>query len=370
MCYLYFMKLSTIIQRLEQWAPPSYQESYDNSKLLTGNANMDVTGVLVSLDCVESVVDEAIEKKCNLIMAHHPIIFGGLKSLTGRNYVERTVIKAIKHDIAIYAIHTNLDNVHTGVNCKIADLIGLENTRILSPVSGKLMRLEVVCPTGSAEHIRKALFGIGVGDVGNYEHAWFGVEGKSGYTPKSAANPTTGKIGEHAIHTEVKLGFTFPTHLQFAVLSTLKKSHPYEEFDYQLMPLSNIHQQVGSGMIGELSVPESADEFLARIKKVFHCGIIKHTAIHKAQILRVAVCGGAGFFLLKTAMAQGADIFITSDVKYHEFFDAEDRIILADIGHYESEQFTKELIRDYLSNQFEELNITCCETGTNPVRYM
>ena len=368
--YLYLMKLSTIIHHLEQWAPPAYQESYDNSRLLTGNFHMEVTGVLVSLDCVESVVDEAIEQGCNIIVAHHPIIFGGLKSLTGKNYVERTVIKAIKHDIAIYAIHTNLDNMHTGVNRKITDLIGLKDVKVLAPSAHKLMKLEVVSPQEAVENIREALFAIGMGSIGNYENAWFGTEGTSGFTPKADANPTSGKIGEHSMHTEVKLEFTFPSYLQFNVLSALEKAHPYEEFDHKLIALENVNQQIGSGMIGKLNQPEKTEDFLRRIKSIFQCGVIKYTAPIKESISNVAVCGGAGFFLLKNAISQGADIYVTSDVKYHEFFDAENKIVLADIGHYESEQFTKDLIKDKLSAQFPELKIVLGSVNTNPVNYI
>jgi dinuclear metal center YbgI/SA1388 family protein len=364
------MKLSTIIHHLEQWAPPAYQESYDNSRLLTGDSNMEITGILVSLDCVESVVDEAVEKNCNVIVAHHPIIFGGLKSLTGKNYVERTVIKAIKNDIAIYAIHTNLDNVHTGVNRKIANLIGLDDVKILAPSFHKLMKLEVIAPKEALENIRGALFEIGVGNIGNYENGWFGTEGISGYIPKATAGPTSGKMGEASTNLEMKLEFTFPSYLQFNVLAALKKIHPYEEFDHKFISLENVNQEVGSGMIGTLSQPEKTEDFLRRIKSVFDCGVIKYTAPVKESVSSVAVCGGAGFFLLKNAISQGADIYITSDVKYHEFFDAENKIVLADIGHYESEQFTKDLIKDNLSVQFPGLKIIVGAVNTNPVSYL
>lgn len=368
--YLYRMKLRAIIHHLEQWAPPAYQESYDNSRLLTGNADMEVTGILVSLDCVESVVDEAVANKCNVVVAHHPIIFGGLKSLTGRTYVERTVIKAIKNDVAIYAIHTNLDNVTTGVNKKITDLIGLQDVRILSPVAGKLTMLQVVCPHTHAEALRQAVFNAGGGQVGKYGSAWFGSEGTSGYTPKADAQPTLGNVGEAVSHEETKLEFTFPAYLQHAVMAAVKKVHPYEEFDHKLVMLANTHQEVGSGMIGRLPGPENVADFLRRIKTVFNCGTVKHTHPHKPQISTVAVCGGAGFFLLPQAIAQGADIYITADVKYHEFFDADGKIILVDIGHYESEQFTKDLIAEKLKAEFPDLKINLCTVNTNPVSYI
>lgn len=364
------MKLGTIIRHLEQWAPPAYQESYDNSRLLTGNPDMEVTGVLVSLDCLESVVAEAVARGCNVVVAHHPIIFGGLKSLTGRTYVERTVIQAIKNDVAIYALHTNLDNVATGVNKKIADLIGLEKTRILAPVSGKLTRLDVVCPNEAAQAVRHAAFDAGAGHVGNYKNGWFGTEGTSGFTAQEGARPHTGQIGEAVTQREVQLSFTFPTYLQSAVLGAVRKTHPYEEFDHKLTLLANTHQEVGSGMIGQLAKLENTDEFLRRIKSTFHCGIVKHTTLVKPEIQTVALCGGAGFFLLPQAIGQGADVYLTSDVKYHEFFDADGKIVLADIGHYESEQFTKELIADSLKKVFTELTVTPCSVNTNPVNYL
>lgn len=364
------MKLGTVIRRLEQWAPPAYQESYDNSRLLTGNPDMEVTGILVSLDCTESVVAEAVAQGCNVVMAHHPIIFGGLKSLTGRTYVERTVIQAIKHDVAVYALHTNLDNVSTGVNRKIADLIGLEQTRILSPVAGKLMRLEIVCPDTATEAVREAAFAAGAGNLGRYEKAWFGLQGTSGFTAKAGANPSQGQIGEAVSETQTLLSFTFPAYLQSTVLSAIRQVHPYEEFDYRLTALANVNQEVGSGMIGRLPQAENTEDFLRRIKTIFRCGAIKHTAVHKPQIETVALCGGAGFFLLPQAVGQGADVYLTSDVKYHEFFDADGKIVLADIGHYESEQFTKELIADFLKKAFTELPVTVSGINTNPVNYL
>lgn len=370
--YLYKMKLSAVIQKLEQWAPPTYQESYDNSCLLVGNPDMEVKGVLVSLDCIESVIDEAIDKGCNVVIAHHPIVFGGLKSFTGRNYVERTVIKAIKNEVAIYAIHTNLDNVSTGVNKKISDLIGLKNQQILRPSAKTLYKLEVICPTESTELLREALFSKGAGAVGKYKDGWFGVNGSSGYTPQSGSNPATGKIHEHSVNQETKLEFTIPSHAKGTVMGALYKHHPYEEFDHKLIPLENINQTVGSGMIGELEKEENLLDFLKRIKNTFACGTIKYTHPHKNTVKKVALCGGSGFFLLKDAMTQGADVYITSDVKYHDFFDAENRIVLADIGHYESEQFTKDLIADFLKETTPELDgdINISESVTNPVLYL
>lgn len=364
------MKLKTLIRELENWAPPAYQEAYDNSRLLTGHSEMEITGVLISLDCIESVVDEALANNCNVIVAHHPILFSGIKSLTGKNYVERTLIKAIKNDVAIYAIHTNLDNVISGVNHKIAEKIGLKNTKILAPATGKLMKLETACPEEAVEPIKQAVFEAGGGNIGNYADGWFGVQGTAGFKPKAGANPSIGSIDHYMSKPEMKLEFVFPSHLQQGILQALKKVHPYEEFDYKIIRLENTNQEVGAGLVGDLSMPENTDDFLRRIKAVFGCGVIKYAGKKPSKINKVALCGGAGFFLLHAALSAGADVYITADVKYHEFFDAENRILLADIGHYESEQFTKELIADKLSAALGDLTLLVSNTDTNPVNYL
>lgn len=364
------MKLKKIIAALEAWAPSAYQENYDNSCLLTGDPEMMVSGILVCLDCTEDIIKEAVRKKCNLVVAHHPIIFSGLKSLTGKNYVERTIIAAIKKGIAIYALHTNLDNVHTGVNAKIASLLGLKDSQILRPMTGRLMKLEVACPEEAVEPIKQAVFEAGAGSIGNYSEGWFGVKGTAGFRPKAGARPAIGNINEYMSKAEMKLEFSFPDHLRHGILRALEKVHPYEEFDYKFIRMENRYQETGSGMIGSLARPVKSADFLRRVKKIFKTGVIRHTAICKTHIQKVAVCGGAGFFLLDDAIKQGADIFITGDVKYHDFFDADGRIILADIGHYESEQFTRELISEKLAGQFPGLNTIVCSTVTNPVKYL
>lgn len=364
------MKLGTVIRHLEQWAPPAYQESYDNSRLLTGNPEMEITGILVSLDATENIIEEALAKRCNVVVCHHPVIFGGLKSLTGKNYVERTVIRAVKNDVAIYAIHTNLDNVAAGVNKKIADLVGLTDTRILSPVTGKLMQLEIVVPHENAEAVRRAAFDAGAGSLGAYREGWFGSEGVSGFTPEAGSRPVHGEAGRAERLSQTKLEFTFPSYRQTAVWAAVKSVHPYREPDHRFTALANADQNVGAGMIGRLPTPEPTEDFLKRIKQVFGCGTVKYTAPVGDTVSTVALCGGAGFFLLPQAVSQGADVYLTSDVKYHEFFDADGRIVLADIGHYESEQFTRDLIAGKLAAGFPELAVAVCDTVTNPVHYL
>ena len=365
------MKIKEIISQLERWAPPVYQESYDNSGLIVGDQSIDCSGVLITLDTIESVIDEAIELGCNMIVSHHPIVFSGIKKITGKNYVERTVLKAIKNDIAIYAIHTNLDNVHTGVNKKIADLIGLGNTKILLPKSATLRKLTTYAPVNAAEEVKNALFEAGAGSIGNYEECSFSSSGMGTFKPGDSSNPTIGKAGGYRETVEeLKLEFLIPANLTEQLLSALINAHPYEEVSYFLTELVNQNQEVGTGMIGELPQPVETLNFLAQLKKTMQINCIRHTDVCKKEIKKVAVCGGAGGFLLNRAKSAGADIFITADYKYHEFFDADGQIIIADIGHYESEAFTKQLIYDFLIEKLTNIALHSSKVNTNPIKYL
>ncbi len=330
------IKVKDIITSLEQTAPLAYQESYDNAGLLTGNPGWDLTGVLVSLDCTEDVVEEAVSRKCNMIVAHHPIIFSGIKKLTGKNYVERTVIKAIKNDIAIYAIHTNLDNVHNGVNKKIADKLGLKNTRVLLPKPSVVKKLVTYVPTASLDTVRNAVFEAGAGEIGNYDQCGFIAEGTGSFRAGEQATPYVGKKNEVHQEPETKFETIFPSHLQSQVISALIHAHPYEEPAYDIYALENLHSRVGSGMVGELENALSPAAFLGLLKRTMSPGCIRYTETSEKLIKKVAVCGGAGSFLLKNAIAGGAQAFVTADFKYHEFFDAEKRLMIADIGHLSS----------------------------------
>lgn len=364
------VKIKDVTDYLESIAPRSYQESYDNSGLITGHASWEVKGILVTLDCVESIVDEAIVKGCNLIVAHHPIVFRGLKKLNGNGYVERTVIKAIKHDIAIYAVHTNLDNVYTGVNRKICEKIGLTSIKILAPKKETLGKLVTFIPTENAENVLAALHQAGAGQIGNYKNCSFRLEGTGSFMPTDEANPHIGQLNKQEYVNEVRAEVIFPLHLEGKILAALRKAHPYEEVAYYLSTLLNENQEVGSGMIGELAIPAEPLDFLQGLKVSMDLQMIRHTNINHGPIRKVAVCGGAGSFLLPQAIQAGADIFVTADFKYHEFFDADGRIIIADIGHYESEVFTKELLQDVLSKKFSTFAIIFSETATNPISYL
>lgn len=362
--------IKAVTDYLESIAPRAYQESYDNAGLITGQANTPVTGIVVSLDCTEAVVDEAIALGANLIVAHHPIVFKGLKKLNGSNYVERTVIKAIKHDIALYAIHTNLDNVLTGVNKKICDQIGLINTRILLPKKDTLSKLVVFIPQENTDTVLTALHEAGAGQIGQYKNCSFRVAGTGTFKPVAGANPHIGQVDQQTYVTETRAEVIFPAHREGAVLEALRRSHPYEEVAYYVTPLVNENQEVGSGMIGELPSPQEPLAFLKGLKQHMALSVIRHTPLLDRKVLKIAVCGGSGSFLLPHAIRAGADVFVTADFKYHEFFDADGRIIIADIGHYESEVFTKELIYEELTKRFTTFAINFSKTVTNPISYL
>ncbi len=363
------MKISEITDYLESIAPLSSQESYDNCGFITGNKNWDLKKTLISLDCTEAVVEEAIREGCNLIIAHHPIVFSGLKKITGKNYVERTLIKAIKNDIAIYAIHTNLDNYQNGVNKRIADLLNINNPKVLSPKKNTLQKLITFVPIDKADQVRNALFAAGAGNIGNYSEVSFNAKGTGTYIGNENSNPAYGTKGELNQEPEVKIEVLVSSHTSSSVVKALINAHPYEEVAYDIFKLENKNDSEGSGMFGELSKPMQIEDFLAEIKTTFKCGVIRHTDLVNQQIKRVAWCGGSGSFLLPAAKSVKADIFITGDFKYHEFFDAENEIIIADIGHYESEQFTIELIADLITKKIPTFAPCLSRINTNPVKY-
>ena len=363
------MKITEVIFFLESLAHPSLQENYDNVGLLTGDAGWECTGIICSLDATEDVVKEAIEKKCNLIVAHHPIIFGGLKKINGKNYVERTVIRAIKNDIAIYAIHTNLDNVIDGVNGRMAQLLGLQNISILSPKQNTLKKLFTFVPVDKAEQVRNAIFSAGGGYIGNYSECSFNAEGEGTFKAGPGTNPYVGEMGNRHSEKEIKVEVILPAFLENKIVTSMKAAHPYEEAAYDVVDLSNANLTTGSGVIGELGEKAEEKIFLSRLKDVFQLPMIRHTPLSGRPIRKVAVCGGAGSFLISKALAAGADAFVTADMKYHEFFDANDRMLIADIGHYESEQFTISLLQEILERKFPTFAVLKTEVETNPVKY-
>ncbi|MDQ2720946.1 MAG: Nif3-like dinuclear metal center hexameric protein [Bacteroidota bacterium] len=363
------MQIIEIINFLESIAPPGLQESYDNTGLLIGSAGQECTGIIISLDVTEAVIEESLKKKCNLIVAHHPIIFKGLKKLNGKNYIERTVISAIKNDIAVYAIHTNLDNIVQGVNKKLAEKLNLQNCKVLLPKEGTLKKLVTFSPKENAEKVQNGLFKAGAGAVGKYSECSFNLDGRGTFKANEGARPFIGKIGERHTEEETRIEVFFPEYFQNEIIRSLKEVHPYEEVAYDIYSIDNNRDDIGSGLIGELSQSISEDELLKQLKLSFGLSVIKHTNFLQKKILKIALCGGAGFFLLPNAIAAGAQAYITSDIKYHDFFDADSTILLADIGHYESEQFTIDLLAEFLQQKFPNFAVLKTEIITNPVQY-
>jgi dinuclear metal center YbgI/SA1388 family protein len=363
------MTIKELTDYLEKIAPLSYQEDYDNCGLIIGDSNAEITNVLVSLDVTLEVIEEAIAKKCNLIIAHHPLIFKGLKKLNGKNFIEKSVIKAIKNDIAIYAIHTNLDNVTNGVNFKIAEKLNLQNVSILKPKSDTLMKLTVFCPKDNTPKLQDAFYAAGAGEIGNYSNCSFKSSGIGSFKPNAAATPVIGKNNKYEEVEENRIEVVFPAYLEGKMLDTLRKNHMYEEVAYYLHKIENQNQGVGSGAIGFLPHTMSKADFLAYLKKSMELNVIRFTETKTEKIKKVAVCGGVGSFLLADAKKQGADAFVTADYKYHEFFDAENQIMIADIGHFESEVYTKDLIVEIISKKFTNFASYLSEIDTNPIKY-
>jgi dinuclear metal center YbgI/SA1388 family protein len=364
------MKASEIISILESFAPPVYQESYDNSGLQVGDPATEVNGILLTLDITEEVVAEASRRGCNMIVAHHPVIFGGLKRLSGRSYVERVVMQAIKKDIVLYAAHTNLDNARAGVNAVIAETLGLQKTSILQMMTTTLRKLYTFAPQDAADKVRDALFAAGAGDIGKYRECSFNTPGTGTFKPDADANPAIGAAGGPREHVdEVKIEVLVQQHKEARILKALFDAHPYEEVAFEFIHLHNANQELGAGMVGILPEPLAETEFLRLLKDRMNTACIRHTALREKPIRKVAICGGSGSFLLKDALMAGADAFVTADYKYHQFFDAEGRILIADIGHWESEQFTPRLLQRILGEKLPNFALLLSETKTNPVNY-
>ena len=362
------MQIREICEYIEAWAPLAWQESYDNSGLLVGDRSAEVKGVLISLDCTEEVVEEAIKKGCNLIISHHPIIFTGLKRITGANYVERTVIKAIQNNVCLYSCHTNLDHSPKGVSYQLAQKLGITG-QVLKPMRDALKALQYYVPAAHEQVLRDALHAAGAGNIGEYSSCSFTQEGLGRFQPSTEANPHTGEANVLSEVQEVKVEMIFPAHLESSILKVLKAAHPYEEVAYSIYSLDNAWQEVGAGFVGSLEKPLAPTEFLAFVKKRLGLQALKHTALPAGPVSKVAVCGGAGSFLIKEALKNQCDAYITSDIKYHEFFDAENQCLLIDVGHYESEVMIIDAIHEYLSKKFSTFAVLLqkSEVNTNPV---
>jgi dinuclear metal center YbgI/SA1388 family protein len=363
------MKLKEITDCIEKVAPLAFQEEYDNSGLLIGSPELEVQKVLITVDVTEEIMDEAMVKGCNMVISHHPVIFKGLKRLTGAHFSERIAMNAIKNGIAIYATHTNLDNAYDGLNKYLITKMGVKNPSILNPVKGLLCKLVTFCPPEFADKVRQSLFNAGGGTIGNYDFCSYNLQGQGTFRALDNANPFVGEKNKIHFENETRIEVIFPSYLERQLVNALLDSHPYEEVAYDIYPLNNTYPKMGAGMIGELESEEDERIFLQKIKDLLNLPFIRHSGWLNAKIKKVAVCGGSGAFLLPVARKAGADIFLTGDIKYHDFFEAQNEIILADIGHYESERFSKELIYSILKEKFPNFAFLLAESDSNPVKY-
>ncbi|MFB6343265.1 Nif3-like dinuclear metal center hexameric protein [Saccharicrinis sp. FJH62] len=364
------IKVREITEVLEAFAPLALQESYDNAGLLVGDPDMNVRGVLVTLDVTSEVLEEAMQHKLNMIVAHHPFIFSGLKKINGKNDIEKCLITAIKNDIAIYASHTNTDAAVNGLNQKFCDLLQLKNCRTLSPMNDALVKLVTFVPSDHAEKVRQAIFDAGAGHIGNYDCCSYNLEGEGTFRALEGANPFVGEKDQLHVEKEVRIETVLPAFMQHKVVAAMIRSHPYEEVAYDVFPLKNTWNGAGIGMIGELNEPLPASDFFNVLKKTLNVSVVRHTTFLDGPVQKIAVCGGAGSFLISDAIRAKADVFITGEIKYHDFFKAENRIILADIGHFESEQFVKEVFGELLQKNFSKFAVRLSEVNTNPIKYL
>ena len=364
------MTVQDIAKILEELAPLPHAEGFDNVGLLVGNPNMPVKGILVTLDTLENVVDEAIEKKHNLIVSFHPIIFSGLKKLTGRTYVERVVIKAIANNIAIYSMHTALDNSPMGVNAKICEVLGIQNPKILIPKTGSIRKLTTYAPLEDAEKVKSALFKAGAGEIGKYSNCSFSTEGVGSFKAGTSASPSVGEVGELHLEKEVQINVIYSFEKESHLLKALFAAHPYEEVAYEIVALETTNQDLGMGMVGELKTEMEAHAFLKQLKKTMNASVVRHSQLLGKKVKKVAVLGGSGAFAIGAAKKAKADVFITSDLKYHQFYEAEGQLVIADIGHFETEQFTKDLLVDYLTKKIPNFAVSLSESITNPIKYL
>ena len=361
------VKIKDIANALEMFAPLPLQDGFDNAGLQIGLTEAEVAGVLLCLDVTEAVVDEAVALGCNLIVSHHPLIFSPLKRITGSNYVERCVIKALSNGIAIYSAHTNIDNAPGGVNYRIAEKLGLQNVRILVPKEDALLKLAVYVPVSAADAVRSALFAAGCGNIGNYDSCSYNVEGFGTFKANEGCNPFCGEVGELHREEEVRIETVLPAYLKNKVVAALLKAHPYEEPAYDIYQLKNSWGSVGSGVIGELPAECDELELLQCVKERFAVGCVRHTPLLGKAVKRVALCGGAGGSFAGAAMAAGADVYITGEARYHDLFSYTGKMLVAVIGHYESEQYTMDIFKEIILGACPGIRVVTTTVNTNPL---
>jgi dinuclear metal center YbgI/SA1388 family protein len=363
------MKIADITRHLESLSPLALQEDYDNCGLLIGDPVQEVQRVLVCLDLTEAVMDEAIARNCNLVISHHPFIFRGLKKLTSGQPETLILTRAVKHDIAVYAIHTNLDNTLHGLNAFVLRRIGVSHYGILRPKPGMLLKLAVFCPEAHAEKVRRALFEAGAGHIGNYDSCSFNLDGHGTFRGSDASDPFVGSRNERHTEPETRVEVILPRYLVQKAVAAMLAAHPYEEVAYDLYALENKMPGAGAGLVGLLDEPCSEADFLDRMKVQLDLPVIRHTQFPGRTVRTVALCTGSGSFLIQDAIMANADVYVTADLKYHDFFGMENRLLLADIGHFESEKWVKEWLHAVLIEKFPNFAVLISEVNTNPVHY-
>ena len=363
------MKVKEITDAIESMAPLHLQESWDNAGMQVGNPNSEVTGILLCTDVREETVDEAIERGFNMIISHHPLLFRGLKKIVGRTYQERVVAKAIKHDITIYCAHTNMDSARGGVNFKMAEKLGLKNVSVLDPQQGTLLKVVVFVPMSHVTQVETAMCDAGAGHLGDYDNCSYKLEGIGQYRPLEGAHPVAGEVAELHSEPETRIEVLVNKALCGRVVAAMLKAHPYEEPAFDIIALENEDSYSGLGVIGDIE-PQDAKAFLERVKTAFEVVTLRYSGDLDRRVSRIAMCGGAGAEFIGKALALGADVYITGDMKYHEFQGNEDRIIIADIGHYESEHYTKEIFYDVIQKKNPNFAVDFAKSEKNQVKYI
>jgi dinuclear metal center YbgI/SA1388 family protein len=364
------MKLSELCSYLDNAVPLSFQEGYDNSGLQVGLPEREITAALITLDVTEKVIDEAIQKGCDIVISHHPLIFSSIKKIAGRSATDRILFKAIKNDIAVYSSHTNLDMISEGVSRKMAQKLGLQNIKVLKPLKGKLIKLVVYIPEDHIEKVREAVFNAGAGFIGNYDRCGFNVSGTGSFRAGEGTNPYKGEKGKDHIEKEIRFETVVFSHLKEKVVNALLEAHPYEEVAYDIYSLENDNIDYGLGCTGDLGEPLSGNDFLSLVSSVFDSRGIRYSGQTGKTVKKIALCGGAGASLLNDAVSSGADVYVTGDIKYHTWFEADDRILLVDCGHFESEKFSTEILYDLIVKKFPKFAVRFSETNTNPINYL
>ena len=363
------MKLKDFTSYLDSAIPLAYQESYDNSGLQVGLPDQEITSAMICLDVTEKVVSEAIQSECNLLISHHPLIFNGIKRITGNTSTEKILYEAVKNDIAIYSAHTNLDMLSNGVSHKMAEKIGLEKISVLSPSPDRLLKLVTYIPESHFEKVKNALFEAGAGVIGNYDNCGYAVSGTGSFRGNDATNPFAGEKGKIHLEKEIRFETVLFTHLKDKVIKALVEAHPYEEVAYDLFALENNNIGIGLGCVGILHDPLTETDFLKLIYSVFDARGIRYSNLTGKTVSKVALCGGSGASLISEAIHSGADVYLTADIKYHDFFKTENRILLVDAGHFETEKFSREILKDLIIKKFPKFAVRFSETNTNPINY-